>query len=329
MRHRSRILVGLLVALVTASAVLAAPRRQIPAAGWVGTPVAFDGVPARLHLDAASGRVLVTDVTGGRAVAFDGGTLTPAGSFGTAGGRAEWLAATPGASTVFLLHADSGTLEALRTADGRALHREVIAGHAAGLALQPLSGRLFVSGAPRGTVVMLDAATFEPLGSRRTGREPTELLVNPQTDRLVVADRLDGTLTVLDADDLNLLEVLEVGPRPHRLALDPGANRIYVTDALEGGIRVVDGDTNRVVARIESGRLAAVAVDTAGKRLFVTDPERREVAVLHAGTHRRLDTIRLRGTPSGVAMDVARGRLWVAHRAEGALMVFWWVDPAE
>jgi YVTN family beta-propeller protein len=157
-----------------------------------------------------------------------------------------------------------------------------------------------------------------------------------RAERAYVSNEDDGTVTVIDADRSAAIASIAVGKRPRGLALSPDGKLLYVAvsglpkcpppipdeecaklprDPAADGIAVVD------TAKLERTRLLAgvsdperVAVSRDGRRLYVSEEDAGQLAVLDAADGRVLATVPVGREPEGVRVS-PNGR-WVLATSE-------------
>jgi YVTN family beta-propeller protein len=115
----------------------------------------------------------------------------------------------------------------------------------------------------------------------RVGDEPLAIAVNPVTNRVYVANAGSGTVSVLDGKSDALLATVNVGQRPYVLAANAVANKVYVSNTFSDLLTIIDGATN-AARTLKTGSADAIAVDPAGKRVYLLGYESDHLTVLDA-----------------------------------------------
>src|SRR5579872_6934362 len=161
-----------------------------------------------------------------------------------------------------------------------------------GMAHHPRKNLLFAAnlgvGGAQGSVTVFDTSTGKML--RRIGVEvnPYGLAMNADGSRLYVSNWASQSVSVIDTDSMQVVGTIAVGPNPN--ALEMGRDgRLYVACANDNSVHVVDTKQRRVVERIstaltprspEGSTPNALLVDTAHQRLFVSNADNNNVAVI-------------------------------------------------
>lgn len=220
-----------------------------------------------------------------------------------------------------------------------------------GLGLNSRSQILYGSNTVGGSVTALDLTSGQVLATIRDPSQPgahvRDVAVDERTNRVYVSvvggfatgqgqDVPQSAVWVIDGNTNTLTDTIRDPVRTAvGLAIDPGANRLYVADMAQNQIAVIDLATHQPLAyyraydetaveiapspftgRRENGA-QNIAVDTQGKRLFVTNPGSGTLTVLDAGTGRILATVKTGAAPLDVAWNAGAGQIYVTNRGNG------------
>lgn len=230
-----------------------------------------------------------------------------------------------------------------------------LSGHPEGLAFDPVTATL-AAGVDGGlTLLRPDGASVTTLS---LGARPRHVSLAEEGGAMLVPLEGSDQLVVVGLPGGEVRQRVAVGRQPHDAA--GAAGRVFVSDELADTVSVIDGALVRatVAAPIQPGGIAAagksvVVLGVRGRRLSVLDATTAaEVARLDAGvgpTHVVADqsfahvadtqgdailVYRLGpqpaqvgratapGTPYGLALDAARGRLWVTLTKTNELVEF-------
>jgi hypothetical protein len=179
------------------------------------------------------------------------------------------------------------------------------------LALDEVWGRAYVGLSGGGLAVFnldeLEVENYVPLGNDLVGLTPgprAGTAYGVLTSNEVVLIDVVGRGVIARASDLG---------RPRGLVFDPGTGSLLVADADEGVIVRYRGDlSERLATRSLSDLPDQIALDSAGRRLYVMLPGARRVLALDADTLRPVAEAKLVGGPLiEMAFDAARRRLYV------------------
>lgn len=228
-----------------------------------------------------------------------------------------------------------------------------------GVALDDAAGRLYVGHAMDAAVTAVDivanrvAATLrlaemvtKPDGKQEAPFGLRRLALDPTRGRLYLPglSLTDGVLYTVDTHAMRLEKVVPgIGPAASGIALDPSGRRIFVS-TLAGQLVTVDAERLAVSHQAPAGgaeQPLKLEWDPAGQRLLAIDqgmagirtmqekhipgftsrnPGNRVVA-LEPETGRLLAEAPVAAGPVTLLADAARGQLYVASRAGGALDV--------
>jgi DNA-binding beta-propeller fold protein YncE len=182
-------------------------------------------------------------------------------------------------------------------------------------------GMLAVAGDLANRVAFVDPAAERVVATVNVGRHPAALAFSADGGTLYVAGRAESALDVVDVRARRVRARIRVGLHPVALALASDARRLFVADSDDDDVAVVDLAANRVVqrARVPFARDGVVgtspnALALDGDRLYVSCGAANAIAVFQigAGGLRALGAIPTGWYPTAVAVDRARGVLYVA-----------------
>jgi DNA-binding beta-propeller fold protein YncE len=190
--------------------------------------------------------------------------------------------------------------------------------------------RLFLAAEDQKTVEVFSLGGLQHTGSISLFARPHGLVFIPDSLQLMVADGGDGTCKFVDLSGPKISTVVKTALRADSVAFDSATRTIFVAN---GGL-VAKMDYSLVTAvnatraektfeiKIDSKILEAMAVETAGDRLFVNLMDKNEVAVIDRVKRQILTTWPLSDAeqPSAMALDQREHRLFIGCRKPGKLL---------
>jgi DNA-binding beta-propeller fold protein YncE len=182
-------------------------------------------------------------------------------------------------------------------------------------------GRLFVSALGNHTIEVLDLQSGKDIRSVPGLEEPQGVYYDSGTNRLFAACRKDGAVKIYDAGNFQLLTTVPFSGNADNLRYDSRARRVIVGYG-DGALGFLGSDGKK------SGEIALDAhpesfqLETAGTRVFVNVPDRREIEVADLAAGKVLArwpvTSALKNFP--MALDERHHRLLVGCRAPARLL---------
>ena len=203
------------------------------------------------------------------------------------------VATTEGSATLSLIDPLTGKIDSIATG-AKGSHMVTVT---------PDESRAFVTNLGSRNVSALDLVKREKIGDLSAGAEPEGLSLTPDGRELWVANRADDSVMVFDAKTLAPLATIAVGDMPIRLAISPDGRTAVTSNNLDGSLTLIDVGTRKVTRTIEvSGERAAGQVTilfaTDGKRIYVAETGRAQIAEVELATGKRLRTL-----PAGKGAD--------------------------
>ncbi|WP_303637716.1 YncE family protein [Stenotrophomonas tuberculopleuritidis] len=231
-----------------------------------------------------------------------------------------------------------------------------------GVVLDDAHNRLYVGNTVDLSVTVVDTAQNKAIGTiqlmeKKPGKDGKpgythdlrELVVDSAANRLYVTGHssqpdVSSVLFVIDTTTLKVINTIDGlgNAKAPGLALDAANKRVYTSNLL-ADLVVVGTVSNKVVAqhKIAAEQPMNIALDPAGKRLFVTDqgsemlrgyqakssglvskhPGQR-VLVLDRSTGKELASIPTDAGPLGILLDAPRKRLYVTNREAGTVTAY-------
>ncbi|MGC4082785.1 MAG: YncE family protein [Vicinamibacterales bacterium] len=198
------------------------------------------------------------------------------------------------------------------------------------IAASPSTGTVYVAGAGGRGAEAAKPAVFALNGRTLAIEKQFDVSATPayglgfndKTQTLYTTNTRNASVSAIDVKSGSIKEIkTPADPQAHlrEVAVDEVNNVIYMSSyGNDGKIWVVDGKTNTVSKVIEhtGNGTAGLAVDPAGKRLFVTNMNAHEVAVIDTTSY-EIKAKYPAGAerPSNLAYDAKSKRLFVANQA--------------
>lgn len=200
------------------------------------------------------------------------------------------------------------------------------------LAADPVTNRLFLSAQDDNAVQVIDLATKQPLSAITGGfNRPQGIYYIPGVNALAVSNGRDGTLRSFDGTSFSPIKTIPLTLGADMMDYDPRTKYLYVdhggvdSNRGPGGLAIIDVANWEQVGNIATEyRPAALEIERASDRLFVTLPGLSEVGVIDTKTRQivfRFQTPK-RAKPVALALDTARHRLFVGTRTPDSLTIF-------
>jgi DNA-binding beta-propeller fold protein YncE len=176
-----------------------------------------------------------------------------------------------------------------------------------------------------GQVVITRPATntieiFSPVKRRVVARisqinDPRGIAVDDASHRVYVALSGSGTIAVINSQNWQVEKMVRMTHRPEKLLWVPEIKTLFATSMLDRSISIVDPERGEETAVVELDALpAGMLYDPGRQALLVSFEDTAEVATI-SNSRQIAGRFKLAATaPTGLALDSARGRLYVAVR---------------
>lgn len=142
-----------------------------------------------LALDAAAGRLYVTNIQGGDISVIDTGTGEVVNRFPAGGGRPTNAALDAEGNRLFVANQESGDVTVVDTRSGELLAAVPTGAGALGVRFNPSNGLVYVTNRQAGTVTVIDAADYGVVGNFETGTHPNTVVVDRTTNNAYVTNK--------------------------------------------------------------------------------------------------------------------------------------------
>ena len=149
------------------------------------------------------------------------------------------------------------------------------------------------------------------------GKTPAHVALDPAGRVAYTADQRGNTSSIVDVDSGEVIGTVELGNGGFNVVAS--RQRAYVTTA-EGELNVIDAATRRAIAKLKIGRGGAngLALDTLGKRLYVSSLDAGTVTEINTATNMKTRTFRVGKGAQRIALSPTRKTLYVASAQRGA-----------
>ena len=194
----------------------------------------------------------------------------------------------------------------------------------AGAPLPTLTGSVTLGGAGGWDYVAVDPAAGMAVAEIAGLAGVHGIATVTELNRGFITCGKDDTLAVIDLTTSALLARLKMtGHKPDAVVYDPASKRIFVMNNGGGNLTVVDPATQAVLGTVTLGGAPEFAQPDGQGRLFVNNEELHSVAVVDTRTLKVVATWPLKphGTPTGMAIDPAHGRLFVGCRSKSLVVL--------
>ena len=194
--------------------------------------------------------------------------------------------------------------------------------------------RLFLTAEEHQTVEVFDLKTGKRIHSITGFEEPHAMVYLPETDRLIVTDGNEkaGMVRVVNGKDYKFVDTIQLLPNVDAGAFNPVKQQYYVE--VGGGaskaethlLSVIDTKTFKHVGDITlpGNRSEAMAIDRAGKKLYVNLTGTDEVGVVDLDTRQLIARwpVPDARVENSMALDEPNHRLFIATRQPAKFFVF-------
>jgi len=263
------------------------------------------------------------------------------------------LAPTAHAERAYSSNEDDGTVTVIDADRGAAIATVAVGKRPRGLALSPDGKLLYVavSGLPKcpppmtdadcaklerdraaDGIAVLDTATLTRTRTITGVSDPERVAVSGDGRRLFVSEEDSARLAVLDAARGRVLATVPVGREPEGVRVSPNGRWVLVTSEEDATVTVVDAGSYAVLAKVAVGaRPRDIAFSADSHSAYVSGEADASIFRLTVpGGTEAAPLIRLRpqARPMGVALDSARGRLYVATGRAGTVAVVSLAGPS-
>lgn len=201
------------------------------------------------------------------------------------------------------------------------------------LSLDSEDGRLLVTAEDNGTLRVIDLTTFKVAQTVNGFKTPHSILHLPQAHTLFITDG-SNAVQVRDSSTYSLMKQIATTPGADSIGYDERRGLLY---AVTGGkdvnmqmsfLSVIDVKEGKLVTEIpiDAAHVEAMALESAGPRLFVNVTDKNYLAVFDRNTGEMVGRWPIKEAQQNapIAFDEEHQRLFVVCRQPGTLIM---VDP--
>jgi len=241
------------------------------------------------------------------------------------------------AERLYVSNEDDGTVTVLDTDRSAAIATIEVGKRPRGLVLSPDGARLYVplSGLPKcpppipdeecarlprdraaDGIAVIDTRALARIAVFTGVSDPERVAVSRDGRRLYVSEEDAGRLAVMDSVHGHVLATVPVGAEPEGVRVSPNGRWVLVTSEEDNTVTIIDSRSNSVQGKATVGRRPRDLAVTADSRIaYVSgeaDASLYRIALPGGTPAEPLMKLRPQARPMGVALDAARGRLYVS-----------------
>jgi YVTN family beta-propeller protein len=195
--------------------------------------------------------------------------------------------------------------------------------------VSPDSKKVYVVDPAAASIFVFSAETKQFETEIHVGKEPRRVIFSPDHKSVLVSNSQANTLSVISAADNKVVRTIKTGNEPRDMVFSPDGKLLAVTLIDDDSVEFFKADTldfKEQVGAVRSPQHLGFTPDS--QRLYIVGKISDEVAVMHIGSHSRVDfTIPINRGPLGVmgswgfAMTPDAQYLFVTNLSEGTVSV--------
>ncbi|HTI73861.1 MAG TPA: beta-propeller fold lactonase family protein, partial [Mycobacterium sp.] len=163
-------------------------------------------------------------------------------------------------------------------------------------------------------------------------RDPSGVAFSADGSRAYVTNKYDKSVSVVNTSTGTVLATIKVPYGPNAVVVSPvaGQNRAYV--AMTTGVAVIDTATNKLVdvnpatTTVDSIKVgaspSALAINSTGTRLYVSNLGSTTVSVINTATNTEIARVTVGSQPSGLVVSPDDSRVYALSRYSDKVTVF-------
>jgi len=259
-----------------------------------------------------------------------------------------WLALPAGAraARAYVSNEDDGTVTVIDTQRLAAIATIAVGRRPRGLVLSPDGASLYVavSGLPKcpppipeekcaklprdlkaDGVAVIDTATLRQTRMLKGVSDPERVEISRDGHSLFITDEDAARLSVLDAARGRVIATIPVGREPEGVRASPDGRWVLVTSETGNSVAIIDARTHAVLHTVLVGkRPRDLAFTPDSRTAYVSgeaDASVYRISLPSGAPTTQLAQLREEARPMGLALDAARGRLYVSTGRGGTVAV--------
>jgi YVTN family beta-propeller protein len=192
-----------------------------------------------------------------------------------------------------------------------------------GVALDPSGQTAYVSRSEVNAVDVFDPNTMKPLSRIPVADDADGIFFDSAHNLVYVANGDANVATLIDPQTRKVASTISLGGKPEYSAVDPQSGLRYQNLRDLNAVAVVDLNTRTVAQRWQlQGCVepSGMALDGAGRRLFIVCAANARFVALDLGTHQLVASLPIGGGPDSVAFDPQMHRIYTTGKS-GVLSV--------
>ncbi|HEU5051595.1 MAG TPA: YncE family protein [Hanamia sp.] len=182
---------------------------------------------------------------------------------------------------------------------------------------------LFVAALGNNTVEVVDLKSKKIIHSVKNLSEPQGIVFLPAKKELAIANGGTGAFDLFDSA-FHKTKTISLGNDADNVRYDDSSDKIYVGYG-EGGIAVINANNFSLLNQIRfSGHPESFQIDKSMNRLFVNDPDEKQIDVIDLSKNKVTAQWKLNneGGNFPMALDESHHRLFIGCRHPSKLLVF-------
>jgi DNA-binding beta-propeller fold protein YncE len=237
-------------------------------------------------------------------------------------GRLDHLALDAKHGRLFVANMANASLDVVELKAGKLIKQVPGQKGIQGIAYAPDLNRIFVGNEVGGVFNVFDGRDYALLKRIKFEDDADNVRYEPRR-RLVYVAHAEKSLAVVDAERLEVRADISLPGQPEAFQLELARPRLYLNTPATKEVVVIDTERRRVTARYPlkaAGKNYPLALDEAGRRLFVGCRQPPTVVVLDTDSGKEVAAVAIPGDTDDVFFDARRKRVY-ASCGEGYLAV--------
>jgi YVTN family beta-propeller protein len=280
--------------------------------------------PTYLATDEKTNRVYVSNQADDTVSVIDGATNTVLHTV-RVGHNPNGVAVNPKTNTIYVTNLSSGSLSII---NGTKLTTSTLqlGSYPAKVAVNPVTNRVYVTLEDRnGFLEVIDGKGPKVVASIPVAPYPLSVAVDIDADQIFVADFLCacGQISVVDGATNAVTNTINLPGASllEGVAIDREHNRAYATDE-QKGLYVIDARTGAILGQVRDRHYPNEVAAIPGTTLAVEpDTASNQAIFIDASSFAVKKRVPVGEFPTGVAVDAARKRVYVANRHNNTVSV--------